>query len=277
MLRDYVMELKECNPNTTVRIGVETEEDHTSPTRIFKRIYICLGASKAGFKACKREFLGLDGAFMKGPFPGKLLTAVGIDPNNGIYPLAYGIVETESRESWTWFLEHLKDDLDLPDNSNLHLYVTGKRKWELTRMPCKHAVASIWNMAANRVVVGVPETWVHPCHIRRSCKGPQVPKVNKTVATSRRGASASTVKGSASGSKAATQKGNKSSASVKVAASSSKAPQKGNKTVGSVKGAASGSKAAAQKGKKTVAASGKGSSQATQPSGNSPKKQPKNK
>nr|GEU60908.1 transposase, mutator type [Tanacetum cinerariifolium] len=99
MLRDYVMELKECNLNITVMIGVETQEDHTSLTRIFKKIYVCLGASKAGFRACRREFLGLDGAFMKGPFPGKLLIAVGIDPNNGIYPLAYGIVETESRNS----------------------------------------------------------------------------------------------------------------------------------------------------------------------------------
>nr|GEW07338.1 hypothetical protein [Tanacetum cinerariifolium] len=125
MLRDYV--LKECNPNITVKIGVETEEDHTSPTRIFKRIYMCLDASKAGFKACRREFLGLDEAFMKGPFPGQLLTAVGINPNNGIYPLTYGIVEIESRESWTWFLECLKDDLDLQDNSNL-TFITDRQK-----------------------------------------------------------------------------------------------------------------------------------------------------
>ncbi|GJR62953.1 mutator type transposase [Tanacetum coccineum] len=77
----------------------ESEADHMKPTRIFKRIYVCLGAAKEGFKACMRQFLGFDGTFMKGPFPGQLLTAVGVDPNNGIYPLAYGIVETELRES----------------------------------------------------------------------------------------------------------------------------------------------------------------------------------
>ena len=71
--------------------------------------------------------LGFDGAFMKGPFPGQLLTAVGIDPNNGIFPLAYGIVETESRESWTWFLQHLKDDLDLEDNSNF-TFISDRQK-----------------------------------------------------------------------------------------------------------------------------------------------------
>nr|GFC37626.1 hypothetical protein [Tanacetum cinerariifolium] len=45
------------------------------------------------------NFLRFDGTFMKGPFPGQLLTAVGMDPNNGIYPLAYGIVEAESMKS----------------------------------------------------------------------------------------------------------------------------------------------------------------------------------
>ncbi|GJX79617.1 mutator type transposase [Tanacetum coccineum] len=147
MLRDYVMELKECNPNITVRIGVETEEDHTSPTRIFKRIYVCLGASKAGFKACRREFLGLDGACMKGPFPMQLLTAVGIDPNNGIYPLAYEIVETESRESWTWFLEHLKDDLDLQDNSNFTFISDMQKKWAGTAYK-----ELLWNCATTLTI-----------------------------------------------------------------------------------------------------------------------------
>ncbi|GJR27170.1 hypothetical protein Tco_1103402 [Tanacetum coccineum] len=48
-----------------------------------------------GFKEGLRELLGLDGCFMKGQYPGQLLTAVGIDANHGIYPLAYAIVETK--------------------------------------------------------------------------------------------------------------------------------------------------------------------------------------
>ncbi|GKA78772.1 hypothetical protein Tco_0785309 [Tanacetum coccineum] len=51
---------------------------------------------KKGFKACGKDLLGLDGAFMKGPYPGQLLIAVGLDGNNGIYPLAYAIVEKET-------------------------------------------------------------------------------------------------------------------------------------------------------------------------------------
>ncbi|GJS34893.1 RNA-directed DNA polymerase, eukaryota [Tanacetum coccineum] len=56
-----------------------------------------------------------------------LLTALGIDSNNGIYPLAYRIVESELKDSWTWFLEHLKEDLELQDNSNF-TFISDKQK-----------------------------------------------------------------------------------------------------------------------------------------------------
>lgn len=59
----------------------------------FKRIYVCLGALKQGFESWKWELLCLDNAFMKGAYPVQILTTVGIDGNNGIYPLAYAIVE----------------------------------------------------------------------------------------------------------------------------------------------------------------------------------------
>nr|GEX51491.1 hypothetical protein [Tanacetum cinerariifolium] len=97
MLRDYVVELQSTNPNITVKIAVERNTDPFFPTRVFQRIYICLGALKLGFRACRRDLLGLDGAFMKGPFPGQVLVAVGLDSNNGIYPLAYPLAEAEVR------------------------------------------------------------------------------------------------------------------------------------------------------------------------------------
>ena len=37
-------------------------------------------------------------------------------------------------------------------------------KWELTGMPCKHVVATIWDMRKNQVGVGIPESFVHPCY-----------------------------------------------------------------------------------------------------------------
>ena len=86
-----------------------------------------MGALKSGFKAGQRDLLGLDGCFMSGPFPGQILTAVGVDPNNGTYPLAYAVVESENKDSWLWFLDCLGDDLELTRMSNF-TFVTDRQK-----------------------------------------------------------------------------------------------------------------------------------------------------
>ncbi|GJX04818.1 ribonuclease H-like domain-containing protein [Tanacetum coccineum] len=94
-LKDYALELQEQNPDTTIKIDVERTCDPTSDTRKFRRIYI--------------------------------LTAVGVDPNNGTYPLAYAVVEAETKDSWTWFLDCLGDDLQLVRNSNF-TFITDRQK-----------------------------------------------------------------------------------------------------------------------------------------------------
>ncbi|KAK1415281.1 hypothetical protein QVD17_31059 [Tagetes erecta] len=127
MLRDYGEEILRSNPGSTVKIDVERECNPAAETRQFKRIYICLGALKKGFKDCGRDLLGLDGCFLKGQFPGQILTAVGVDPNNGILPLAYAIVEAETLDSWKWFLSCLGDDLDLYSNSNF-TFISDRQK-----------------------------------------------------------------------------------------------------------------------------------------------------
>ncbi|CAI9280225.1 unnamed protein product [Lactuca saligna] len=107
-LRDYVLELQKTNEGTTVKIDVVSEPVVSSPTRQFRRIYVCLGPLKKGFKAGLREFLGLDGAFMKGPFPGQILSAVGVDSNNGTYPLAYVVAESETLQVGNGFFSVLQ-------------------------------------------------------------------------------------------------------------------------------------------------------------------------
>ncbi|GKA33780.1 hypothetical protein Tco_0720209 [Tanacetum coccineum] len=104
---DYVVELQSTNPNTTVKIAVERNTDPSLPTRVFQRIYVCLGALKLGFRACGRDLLGLDGAFMKGPFPGPIFA--------------------ETKSSWCWFLQCLGDDIDLHPNSNF-TFISDRQK-----------------------------------------------------------------------------------------------------------------------------------------------------
>jgi hypothetical protein len=39
------------------------------------------------------------------------MAAVGKDANNNMYPIAMAVVEAETKDSWTWFLEALVADL----------------------------------------------------------------------------------------------------------------------------------------------------------------------
>jgi transposase-like protein len=55
----------------------------------------------------------VDGTFIKTRYRGQLLTAVGMDPNDCIFPIAVATVEVEDTASWTWFLETLKNDLGI--------------------------------------------------------------------------------------------------------------------------------------------------------------------
>ncbi|CAI9291209.1 unnamed protein product [Lactuca saligna] len=66
----YEEEVQTQNPVTTIKLDVESEPNPDVETTTFRRMYMCLGSLKQGFVAGKREFLRLDGAFMKGPFHG---------------------------------------------------------------------------------------------------------------------------------------------------------------------------------------------------------------
>ncbi|XP_059639507.1 uncharacterized protein LOC132281859 [Cornus florida] len=61
----------------------------------------------SGFKAGCRPFVGLDGCFLKGPYRGQLLSAVGRDPNDSYYPIAFAVVDVESKVTWQWFINEL--------------------------------------------------------------------------------------------------------------------------------------------------------------------------
>uniref|UniRef100_A0A2N9FZE3 SWIM-type domain-containing protein n=1 Tax=Fagus sylvatica TaxID=28930 RepID=A0A2N9FZE3_FAGSY len=104
-VRDYCEELMRTNPGTTAKVDVHV------PGQQFKRLYVCLDGCKKGFLAGCRPIIGLDACHLKGAVAGQLLAAVGVDGNEGMYPIAYAVAEAESGETWTWFLENLVGDI----------------------------------------------------------------------------------------------------------------------------------------------------------------------
>ncbi|XP_021992748.1 uncharacterized protein LOC110889512 [Helianthus annuus] len=117
LLRSYCDELLKANPGSTIKIDMEPCGNPGSPTRQFRRIYVWFASMMRGFKMIGRPLLDVDGCLMKGPFPGQILSAVGIDGNNSIYLVCYALVKPETTQSWKWFLQLLRDNLGCMDES----------------------------------------------------------------------------------------------------------------------------------------------------------------
>ncbi|XP_025647251.1 uncharacterized protein [Arachis hypogaea] len=107
-LRDYILAMLTANRGATIDMDTTLMPDSLP---LFKRLYICFDACKKSFIQGCRPFIGLDGTFLKGYYGGQLLTAVGQDANNQIFPIAYAVVDSETRDNWRWFLELLHHDL----------------------------------------------------------------------------------------------------------------------------------------------------------------------
>ena len=90
------------------------------PIGVFDGMYMCLGRLKKGFTSGCRSLICIDGCWLKGTYRGHLLAATGLDPNDCMYPIAWAIVKNESTETWFWFLELLKADLEM---HNSHYWV----------------------------------------------------------------------------------------------------------------------------------------------------------
>ncbi|XP_019183918.1 PREDICTED: uncharacterized protein LOC109178784 [Ipomoea nil] len=114
-LRDYAQECLNSNPGFTVKIKT-TRTVPTSPL-VFERIYVCFNAMKKGFLWGCMRFIRLDDCFLKGKLKGEILSAVCRDGNNQMYLIAWVVVEIENSSSWRWFLELLKVDLEIVDNT----------------------------------------------------------------------------------------------------------------------------------------------------------------
>ncbi|GJV36796.1 hypothetical protein Tco_1409273 [Tanacetum coccineum] len=139
-INDYKDEILSTNPGSTVQLDVDTMDDG------------------------------------KTYYESELLTAMGRDSNNQMFPMAWAVVSIENSENWLWFLSHLGSDFNLAMGAYLtilsdghkglieavkellphaehrlcarHIYANFKKKWNGL-----HYKSLFWGAAASTLVV----------------------------------------------------------------------------------------------------------------------------
>jgi len=81
--------------------------NHTGGPIILQRAFFCLGPCVRAFQFCL-PLLCIDDTFLTGKYRGTILTAIGVDGNNQLLPVAFAFVENENTDSWLWFLQLVK-------------------------------------------------------------------------------------------------------------------------------------------------------------------------
>ena len=118
-LWEYYEELRKASPGSTILMKVHTFNEGDLAAKMdlicevpyFKRLYICLEGCKKGFIAGCRPIIELDACHLKTKLGGQLITVVARDPNEEYFPLTYAVVEAETKDSWTWFINLLHADI----------------------------------------------------------------------------------------------------------------------------------------------------------------------
>ncbi|CAI9275153.1 unnamed protein product [Lactuca saligna] len=125
----YGEEIRRTNPGSIVKMDVDVMPNGTT---YFSKFYVCFKRLKDGWVEGYRRVIGLGGCFLKGICRGQLLSAIGRDANNHIYPIAWAIVSMESKETWKWFIDLLIENLGMGVGHGLTL-ISDQHKGQLFR------------------------------------------------------------------------------------------------------------------------------------------------
>ncbi|XP_073365844.1 uncharacterized protein [Aegilops tauschii subsp. strangulata] len=124
LLYTFKAEVEMASPGSVVEI-----DKHTVPFKIkgksfqkecFRRAFVCFKACWQGFLDGCRPYLAVDATHLTGRWRGQLVAASAVDGHNWLFPVAFGVVEAESEESWVWFLQQLCNIIGTPPGLAIH-------------------------------------------------------------------------------------------------------------------------------------------------------------
>ncbi|XP_074283348.1 uncharacterized protein LOC141607898 [Silene latifolia] len=106
----YCEVIKSTNPGSVAHCALVPMDSPERPLQ-FKNIFIAFQAQCEGSIRGYKSLIGVDGTHLKGNYGGVLLSAVAMDDNNELFPVAIAVVELENKETWRKFFCHLKQIL----------------------------------------------------------------------------------------------------------------------------------------------------------------------
>nr|XP_016481302.1 PREDICTED: protein FAR1-RELATED SEQUENCE 2-like [Nicotiana tabacum] len=122
-MASYLYMIEQKNPGSYTNIQRDAENRMSSSifygmSALFKfsvqfvYMFFMYGASISGWKYC-RPLIVVDGTFLKNKYRGVLLVVVTKDANNQIFPIAYGVADSENNESYEWYFRELKKGIGI--------------------------------------------------------------------------------------------------------------------------------------------------------------------
>lgn len=143
---EYLDALEAENEGCTTSLYVD--DDGT-----FLRAFVAPQTGRAIF-AGALPFLGLDGSYMRNSYTGVALFAVTRDLDNTILVYAWAVVESESVESWHWFLANTKRAVPFLFDPYARITVVSDRNGGLQNaidayMPSSHKAWCCWHLTKN--------------------------------------------------------------------------------------------------------------------------------
>lgn len=107
LLPAFCEQIKKTNPGSIAEVFT------TGADNRFQRLFVSFHASIYGFLNGCLPIVGLGGIQLKSKYLGTLLSATSFDADGGLFPLAFGVVDTENDDSWIWFLSELHKALEM--------------------------------------------------------------------------------------------------------------------------------------------------------------------
>ncbi|XP_070007664.1 uncharacterized protein [Nicotiana sylvestris] len=108
LLSSYLYMMRTKNPGTYTNIKIDDNNR-------FLYMFYAYRSSISGWNHC-RPVIAVDVTFLKSKFCGVLMISVSKDANNQIFPLAFGITESENNNSYEWYFSLLRNAIGSREN-----------------------------------------------------------------------------------------------------------------------------------------------------------------